>query len=95
MTEAVWAASRKESRIGELWSPNHFAASCAHLLTMFFNPAALPVCTMHPQKNWILIFNAFIAPILGIAIAKISVKALKQRTIVFKLMESVAVCSLC
>jgi len=40
---------------------------------------------MHEKRNKLSTFERIIAPILGIAIAKITVKGLKQRTIVFKL----------
>ena len=62
-----------------------FAALCALLLTMFFPSCHPRVYTMHQKRNRLSIFERIISPILGTAIAKIAVKALNQRTIVFKL----------
>jgi len=50
---------------------------------------------MHHQRNRLSIFKELISPILGIAIAKIVVTALKLKAIIFKLMVSVVICFLC
>jgi len=62
----------------------NFAASYTPLLSLVFYPAACSF-TDASEEQYDFYFNTIIAPIVGIAITKIAVKALKQRTIVFKL----------
>jgi hypothetical protein len=63
---------------------------------MVFSPSARPL-VLHDasEEKQAFYLQRVITPILGIAITKIGLKVLKQRTIVFKLVALVVICLPC